>query len=238
MHCPTTLNSHLLESIIQKYNTYIKLQIYIYTNTNIHMCVYIYIYICIGFPVAQQWRICLQCRTHRFDRWVKKILWRRAWQLIPVFLLGKSHGERSQAVYSPWGHTELDMTEATEHTHKNICVYACIIYYNIYIWASLVAQLVKDLPAMWETWVESLDWEDPLEKGKATHSTPVFCHREFHGLYSPWGHKESDTTEQLSLTHSYLYLKWTKYYIAICKSKKLETTKISIIREQSIIVQS
>ena len=38
-------------------------------------------------------------------------------------------------------------------------------------WASLVAQLVKNLPAMWETWVRSLGWEDPLEKGKATHSS-------------------------------------------------------------------
>ena len=38
-------------------------------------------------------------------------------------------------------------------------------------WASLVAQLVKNLPAMWETWVLSLGWEDPLEKGKATHSS-------------------------------------------------------------------
>ena len=37
--------------------------------------------------------------------------------------------------------------------------------------ASLVAQLVKNPPAMWETWVQSLGWEDPLEKGKATHSS-------------------------------------------------------------------
>jgi len=37
--------------------------------------------------------------------------------------------------------------------------------------AFLVAQLVKNLPAMWETWVQFLDWEDPLEKGKATHSS-------------------------------------------------------------------
>ena len=42
-----------------------------------------------------------------------------------------------------------------------------------YCWASLVAQLVKNLPAMWETWVQSLGWEDPLEKGKATHSSIV-----------------------------------------------------------------
>ena len=64
-------------------------------------------------------------------------------------------------------------------------------------WASLVAQLVKNLPAMWETWVQSLGWEDALKKGKAP--TPVLFPGEFHGLYSPWGCKESDTTKRLSL---------------------------------------
>ena len=59
--------------------------------------------------------------------------------------------------------------------------------------ASLVAQLVKNSPAMWDTWVRSLGWEDPLEKGKAT--TPVCWPGEFHELYSPWGHKELDTAE-------------------------------------------
>ena len=39
--------------------------------------------------------------------------------------------------------------------------------------ASLVAQLVKNLPAMWETWVRSLGWEEPLEKGKATYWGPA-----------------------------------------------------------------
>ena len=48
-----------------------------------------------------------------------------------------------------------------------------------YSWASLVAQLVKNPPAMWETWVQSLGWEDPLGKGKAT--TLVFWPGEFHG---------------------------------------------------------
>ena len=42
-----------------------------------------------------------------------------------------------------------------------------------YSWASLVAQLVKNPPSMQETWVQSLGWEDPLEKGKATHSSIV-----------------------------------------------------------------
>ena len=40
-----------------------------------------------------------------------------------------------------------------------------------YSWASIVAQLVKNPPAMWETWVRSLGWEDPLEKGNASHSS-------------------------------------------------------------------
>ena len=62
-------------------------------------------------------------------------------------------------------------------------------------WASLVAQLVKNLPAMRETWVPSLGWEDPLEKGKATHSSVLAFHRQ----YSSWGRKELDTTERLSL---------------------------------------
>ena len=44
-------------------------------------------------------------------------------------------------------------------------------YQYQYCWASLVAQLIKNPPAMWETWVQSLGWEDPLEKGKATHSS-------------------------------------------------------------------
>ena len=38
-------------------------------------------------------------------------------------------------------------------------------------WSSLVAQMVKNLPVMWETWVRSLGWEDPLKEGMATHSS-------------------------------------------------------------------
>ena len=52
-----------------------------------------------------------QCRRHGFDPWVGRIPWRRAWQPIPVILLGKSHGQRSH----PWSRKELDTTEATEH---------------------------------------------------------------------------------------------------------------------------
>ena len=65
--------------------------------------------------------------------------------------------------------------------------------------ASLVAQMVNNLPAMWETRVPPLGWEDPLERRERL-PTPVFWPGEFHGLYSPWDRKESDTTEQLSLS--------------------------------------
>ena len=56
-------------------------------------------------------RICLQCRRPRFDPWVGKIPWRRAWQPTPVFLPGESHGQRSLAGYSPLGCKESDRTE-------------------------------------------------------------------------------------------------------------------------------
>ena len=42
-----------------------------------------------------------------------------------------------------------------------------------YSWDSLVTQLVKNPPAMWETWDQFLGWEDPLEEGKATHSSTL-----------------------------------------------------------------
>ena len=67
-----------------------------------------------------------------------------------------------------------------------------------YSWASLAAQLVNNPPAMQETWIRSLGWEDSLRRERLT--TPVFWPGEFHGLYSPWGCRESDTTERLSLS--------------------------------------
>ena len=72
-----------------------------------------------------------------------------------------------------------------------------------YFGASLVAQRVKRLPAMQETWVRSLGWEDPLEKEMATQSSMLAWKipwtKEPGRLYSPWGRKESDTTERLTL---------------------------------------
>ena len=66
---------------------------------------------------------------------------------------------------------------------------------------SLVAQIVKHLPAMQGTQIQSLGQEDPLEK--EWQPTPVFLPGEFHGQrslagYSPWSHRELDTTEQIT----------------------------------------
>ena len=71
------------------------------------------------------------------------------------------------------------------------------IFFFIF-WASLVAQMVKSLPTMLETWVQSLGWEDPLKKGTATHSS-ILAWRipwtEEFGSCSPWDRKESEPTE-------------------------------------------
>ena len=66
--------------------------------------------------------------------------------------------------------------------------------------ASLMVQTVKNLPAIKENWLSSLGWDDPLEKGMATHSSiPAWRIPQKRG-YSPWGSKELDTTEQLTLS--------------------------------------
>ena len=74
-----------------------------------------------------------------------------------------------------------------------------------YSWASLVVQMVKNPPAMQETWVQSLDWEHS-PGGQHDNLLPYSCLENSHGQrslegYSPWGRKESDTTEQLSTVH-------------------------------------
>ena len=84
-----------------------------------------------------------------------------------------------------------------------ICSYSLFMWYPA--WTSLVVQTVKNLSTMQGTWVRSLGQEDPLEKGMATHSS-ILAWRipwtEEPG-YSPWGHKESDTTERLIHTHTH-----------------------------------
>ena len=71
----------------------------------------------VGFPGAASGKEpTYQCRKHQkcgFDPWVGKIPWSKNWQPTPVFLPEESHGQVSQAGYSPWGHKESDITEHT-----------------------------------------------------------------------------------------------------------------------------
>ena len=71
--------------------------------------------------------------------------------------------------------------------------------------------MVKYLPTVQETQVQSLSWEDPLEEGMATHLLQYSCLENPHGQrslagYSPWGCKESDMIEGLSTAHIFTYI--------------------------------
>ena len=81
-------------------------------------------------------------------------------------------------------------------SHRLVAVLMSSLYQSF--GASLVAQTVKYLPAVQETWVLSLDWEDPLEKGMAPHSCflawKIPCTEELGGIQS-MGHKKLDATE-------------------------------------------
>ena len=132
-----------------------------------------------------------QCRIFKkrgFDPWVGKIPWSRKWQPTPVSLTGKSHGQRNLVGCSPLGCKELGTTKRPTLTLSLI--------------TSLVAQLVKNLPAMQETWVPS--WVGKMPWKRKWQPTPVSLHGKSHGQRSlvscsPLGCKELGTTEQLTL---------------------------------------
>ena len=67
-----------------------------------------------------------QCRRWEFDPWIGRIPWRGKWQPTPVFLPGKSHGQRSLAGYSPWGRKEPDTTQQLNSPTRVIHVVAVV----------------------------------------------------------------------------------------------------------------
>ena len=98
---------------------------------NVYICVYIHIYTDTYIWVLR-WhnskRFICQCRRRKscgFDPWVRKIPWSRKWKPGPVFLPGQFHRQRSLVGYSPWGHTESDVTE-----HMNMCIYIYIYTFS------------------------------------------------------------------------------------------------------------
>ena len=117
-------------------------------------------------------------RSHRFGPWVGKIPWRRQWQPTSGFLPGKSLWTEEPGGLQSMGSQRVrhnlvikqwqQCTCTHWYAHTNIHIYT---YIYIHIRASLLAQLVKNPAAMRETWVRFLGWKEPLEKGKATHSS-------------------------------------------------------------------
>ena len=107
---------------------------------------------------------CRRHKRHRFDPWIRKIPWRRAWQSFFQGIRGFPGSSAGKVSACNAGGPDLVpglVRSPGEETG----------YPLWYSWTFLVAQMVKNLPAMQETWVRSLDWEDPLEKGLATHSS-------------------------------------------------------------------
>ena len=103
------------------------------------------------------------CKRCWFDLWIGKITWRRARLPTPVFLPGESHAQRSLAGYSPWGHTELNTTEATEPVGKRG-----------------TRRVSRPCPGMqckrpgFNPWVEKIPWR------RAWQPIPIFLPGEIH----------------------------------------------------------
>ena len=119
-------------------------------------------YSSLGFPDSSVGKESA-CRRPWFDSWVGKIPWRRDRLPTPVFLgfpCGSAHKESTCKAGDPGSIPGLGRSHGEG-----------IGYPLQYSWASLVVQLIKNLPAMWETWVQSMGWEDPVEKGKDTNSS-------------------------------------------------------------------
>ena len=102
----------------------------VYTHTHTHTHTHT------ASQVASWSRICLQCRRHRFDPWVRRIPWRRKWQPTPVFLPRKSQGQSSLVGLNPWGFEESDPTEQT-HTYTHTHTVYLSIYIHIYIYTHI-----------------------------------------------------------------------------------------------------
>ena len=107
-----------------------------------------------------------QCRRHGIHPWLRKIPWRREWQLSPVFLRGKSHGQRRLAGYNPWGHKESDMTEQlSTHTYQK----------GLPWWLRWYRTHLQFRRPEFDPWVGKIPWR------RAWQPSPVFLPGE-----SPW----------------------------------------------------
>ena len=143
--------NYILDYILYTIYTYI----YIYTHTvQLHARFLVYILVDIYIQYIAQYTQCLASQVAQvlknppanvgrlkrcwFNSWVGKILWRRAWQPTLIFLPEESHGQKSLAGCSPWGHTESDMTEGTQHAHMSSIQYIYLVDKCIYLLAYIL----------------------------------------------------------------------------------------------------
>ena len=122
-----------------------------------------------------------QCRVHGFDPWSRKIPHPLEQLLI---LLSRDPDSSVGKEYTCNAGDPGLIPGLGRSTGEGIA------YPIQYSWASHMAQQVKNPPAMQETWVQTLGWEDPQRRERLP--TPVFWPRERHGQYSPWDHKAAD----------------------------------------------
>ena len=158
-----------------------------------------------------------------------------------MFLPGKFHGWRSLVGYSPWGRKESNLTGRLDF-HFFHCIYNSNIIHSYYCIYNLnCTYLRKGFPdssvgkerirLQWMRpqfgfWVRKIRWRrDRL-------LTPAFWPGEFHGLYSPWGCKESETTERLWLFTLFLSLVlMTQSFFFVTKDICIYTLKFYFLTE-------
>ena len=170
-----------------------------------------------GFPGGlDSKRFCLQCRRPRFNPWVGKIPWRRKWQPTPVLLPGKSYGQGSLGSCSPLGRrvrhdwaTSLHFFTSGGTSGKES---AC--------------QCRRFKRPGFHPWVGKIPWR------RSWQPTPIFlpggshpCLEEPDGL-SPWGCKESDTTEAIQHVYKQLKLKHQFHKLFSTKSSGWECSTL------------
>ena len=92
-----------------------------------------------------------QCRRHRIDSWIRKILWRRKWQPTPVFLYGKSHGQRILAGCSLWGCKESVTTEPAQQLSclTHLCPQRSLQFFLILIPSTFLQPPWPPWPPSW-----------------------------------------------------------------------------------------
>ena len=129
---------------------------------------------------------CRRRRRGRFCPWGGRILWRRTWQLTPVFLPGKVHGQRSLAGYSPWGRKELDMTE-----WLSIQGHGC--------WVSHLGVGLPSQSTPPQSWTP-LGFHSPLRGSHSSHKDTFIC--GWLPNYSCWGRKGAGDSYFASLLKS------------------------------------